>query len=83
MRPDANNQRENKMSVSVSTNLGYGIATTDHPASSYGLPVVVIDGDACGPAETGPVNIPCYGPEDTELVAMHQALEAAGYEVYA
>ncbi len=29
------------------------VLTTDHPASSYGLPVVVLRGEALGPAELG------------------------------
>jgi hypothetical protein len=70
------------MTITVSTQYGRGEATTDHVASSYGLPVVVVDGVAYGPAEIGPVNMPPYGTED-DLAAMHTGLQRAGYEVYA
>lgn len=65
--------------IQVNTRYGQGVATTDHAASGYGLPVVVVDGTAYGPAEIGTVNLPTYGPEDEDVAAMHDALRRAGY----
>lgn len=31
-----------------------GVLTTEHPQSSYGIPVLVFDGEPCGPAELAP-----------------------------
>ncbi len=54
----------------------HAILTTDHPASSYGLPVVVRGGVAYGPAEVGPLSV--IGEADPVLL---DAARAAGYEV--
>jgi len=69
--------------ISVSTQYGRGTATAGHPASRHGLPTVVIDGRAHGPAEAGPVQLPPYGESEPHVAAMHDALRRAGYEVYA
>jgi hypothetical protein len=69
--------------IKVSTQYGPGVATTRHAASSYGLPVVVVDGTAYGSAEIGAVNLAPYGPEDVGAAETHEALLAAGYEAYA
>jgi hypothetical protein len=67
--------------VRVCTAYGDGVATVNHASSSYGLPVVVVDGVAYGPAEIGPVGLPTNGPEDENVAEMHRALKQAGYEV--
>lgn len=36
----------------IHTDLGTGVLTTDHAASSYGQPVLVVDGRAYGPNDT-------------------------------
>lgn len=71
--------------IKVSTQFGPGVATINHSASSYGQPVVVVDGQAYGPAEIGPVDLPPYGDEDIDLdiAEMHAALSRAGYQVNA
>jgi len=60
----------------------YGVLTTEHAASSYGLPVVVVDGIAYGSAEV-------YGgltmthDEDLPLAdEMITQAEAAGYRLH-
>lgn len=59
-------------------NLRWGVATTDHAASSQGFPVVVADdGTAYGPAEIGSVWV------DHDDVATADALRRAGYRVRA
>ncbi len=70
-----------------------GELTTDHSASSRGLPVVVVDGQALGPAEVGALCVSTYletddvagrdihrqlTSEETDLIA---AAERAGYRV--
>lgn len=42
------------LDVSWPQNHRRGILTTDHPSSSYGLPVLVFDGQAHGPGELPP-----------------------------
>lgn len=51
------------------------IITTNHPASSYGLPVVVLAGQARGSAEVGAVIM--HGAPETVVDAMRRA----GYQV--
>jgi hypothetical protein len=65
--------------VQVVTDIGPGLATVNHAASSYGRPVVVVDGVAYGPAEIGLVDLPALDAPD--LPAMYQALAGAGYSV--
>lgn len=48
--------------------------TTDHPASSYGLPVVILDGVAVGPAECPAI----VWAESDELI---EAARRAGYAI--
>lgn len=69
--------------IQVSTDYGHGVATTNHAASSYGLPVVVVDGTVYGPAELLYVGIGSHGPDDADEIAMHQSLLSAGYKAYA
>lgn len=52
--------------------------TTEHAASSYGLPVVVIDGQARGPAEMPPGELQL--PQDTPA-RMVERIQRAGYQV--
>lgn len=63
-----------------------GLLTTDHAASSHGLPVVVLDGQAHGPAELAePVVVPRL--EDLRPVRylfaarLVDAARAAGYRI--
>lgn len=60
----------------------YAVLTTEHSSSSHGLPVVVIDGQAYGPADLEvrwpkyQVNV-CSGD-----VGIQEAAAKAGYRVY-
>jgi hypothetical protein len=69
--------------VEVVTKHGTGVATTNHAASSDGLPVVVVDGVPYVPTQAGLVRLPPYGPENEGVHEMRLALERAGYEVFA
>ena len=43
------------------------LSTTDHPSSSYGLPVVVVAGEALGPADCTAAGIRVVGGEPEAL----------------
>ena len=68
----------------------YAIFTTDHSASSYGVPVIVLaDGQALGPADTPwpgfsvRVIVPNPGPgwEVPAVEALIDGAQAAGYQI--
>jgi hypothetical protein len=63
------------MNIRITNNqLGYARLTTDHAASSYGIPVLVIDsGLRVADAAQGP-----FGPADTVLVPAELAWTATG-----
>lgn len=63
--------------------------TTEHSASSYGLPVMVAEGQVYGPAEVQAVIIarewPRHRPADVQSQNAEEALQAAkraGYRAY-
>ena len=66
-----------------------GYVTTDHPASSYGLPVFVSAGVAYGSAEVGPLYMVNDDEQPTtmegmiaeqeRMLALRASLVAAGY----
>lgn len=63
-----------------------GVLTTDHAASSRGLPVVVHAGQALGPAEVGELTVSVYSSLGhavitAEQLALVQAARSAGYVV--
>lgn len=55
-----------------------GVLTTDHAASSQGLPVVVVDGVALGPADLGPHEVQPLPPGLTSEVANKSDVARAG-----
>lgn len=70
-----------------------GVLTTEHAASSHGLPVVVADGEALGTSEVGPleaagavtVDDPTgqvfWAPLDAAQLALVEAARLAGYAI--
>lgn len=58
--------------------------TTDHAASSYGLPVVLIDGEAHGPADLPGdtwVSFGQFEPNDLAAESLWDAVHRAGFRV--
>lgn len=65
-----------RLDVFVAADERGGVLSTDRAESSRGLPVVVVDGVAYGPADLGPHELVVFG-----LPADRQAARAAGYTV--
>jgi hypothetical protein len=70
------------MTLAVVTRIGSGVLTTDHAASSYGQPVLVIDGRAYGAAEAPPCSTQPMFEHSAEEQEAVEAARRAGYTVY-
>lgn len=63
----------------------YGDLTTEHAASSYGIPVIVVNGDALGRADVAALAPEGYYAgvrpyKDSDLMEAGDLLEQAGYK---
>lgn len=53
------------------------VVTTNHPASMFGLPILIVDDEPVGPAEVAQAGYEVVDPTEDEC----EALKAGGYQL--
>lgn len=69
------------MRMQVRVGEGRGVLTTEHASSSYGLPVLVVNGQALGPAETTGALAPIGRRITKSAALLLAAARGVGYQV--